>query len=78
VLTTTTVGIGGAPPATPEGRGIALLLMLTGIAVAGIFTATVASVFFEHDRHGTDTLENRLDAIEEKLDRLLAQQGLEK
>jgi voltage-gated potassium channel len=75
MLTATTVGVSGSAPTTPEGRGITLLLMLTGIAVAGIFTATLASMFLEDHHHETRrSVDARLDAIEEKLDRLLEQQ----
>ena len=36
-------------PVTPEGRFIAVVLMLTGIAVIGVFTATVASFLFSRN-----------------------------
>jgi voltage-gated potassium channel len=47
VVTATTVGYGDISPSTVEGRIIAVVLMLTGIGVIGIFTATVVSFFFE-------------------------------
>jgi voltage-gated potassium channel len=76
VVTATTVGYGDVSPVTPEGRLIAVVLMITGIGVIGVFTATVASMFFEHEA-GTDTarLEARLTRVEDKLDRLLAHIG---
>jgi voltage-gated potassium channel len=40
--TVTTVGYGDTVPVTPLGRGIAGLLMITGIAVFGVLTANVA------------------------------------
>ena len=43
IATVTTVGNGDVAPVTPEGRFIAVVLMLTGIAVIGVFTATVSS-----------------------------------
>jgi voltage-gated potassium channel len=46
----TTVGYGDVTPITPEGRLIAVLLMLTGIGVIGLFTASVASLFFEEQK----------------------------
>ena len=77
VVTATTVGYGDVSPVTLEGRLIAVLLMVTGIGVIGVFTATVASFFFEERQHdGPDTAElaAQLDAIEQKLDRLAAVQ----
>jgi len=77
VVTATTVGYGDVSPVTLEGRLIAILLMVTGIGVIGVFTATVASFFFEEQHHeGPDNAElaARLHAIEQKLDRLAALQ----
>jgi len=71
VVTATTVGYGDLSPVTVEGRLIAVVLMLTGIGVIGIFTATVASVFFEQDRSELADIDARLSVIEQKLDRLL-------
>jgi voltage-gated potassium channel len=74
ISTTTTVGYGEIIPQTGEGRLIAMLLMLTGVAVIGVFTATVASLFMIHDEgHEFHDVQRRLDAIEGKLDRLLGQ-----
>jgi voltage-gated potassium channel Kch len=50
VVTATTVGYGDVSPVTLEGRLIAVVLMLTGIGVIGVFTATVAALFFEQTR----------------------------
>jgi voltage-gated potassium channel len=76
VVTATTVGYGDVSPVTAEGRLIAVVLMITGIGVIGVFTATVASLFFEQEA-GTDTarLEARLSRVEDKLDRLLEHIG---
>lgn len=73
VVTATTVGYGDVSPVTVEGRLIAVVLMLTGIGVIGVFTATIASLFFEQETQSEQTLiTTRLDAIEQKLDALLA------
>jgi voltage-gated potassium channel len=73
VVTSTTVGYGDVSPVTTEGRLIAVVLMLTGIGVIGVFTATLASFFFEHDRNPQLTeVTARLEAIERKLEQLLA------
>ena len=77
VVTATTVGYGDISPVTTTGRLIAVALMLVGIGVIGVFTATIASWFVEQERAPEATerarLEDRLEAIEEKLDRLLRQ-----
>ena len=43
--TITTVGYGDQYPVTPEGRLVAVLLMLSGIGLLGVVTASVASWF---------------------------------
>lgn len=74
VVTTTTVGYGDVSPITPEGRLIAVVMMISGIGVIGVFTATVASFFFEQaPAADTTRLEARLASVEEKLDRVLQQ-----
>jgi voltage-gated potassium channel len=73
IVTATTVGYGDVSPITTEGRLIAVFLMLTGIGVIGVFTATVANYFFESDTGEAAALAARLTAIEEKLDRLLVE-----
>lgn len=76
VVTTTTVGYGDVSPITPEGRVIAVLMMISGIGVIGVFTATVASFFFEQaPAADAARLEARLTKVEEKLDRILEQLG---
>ena len=54
MVTVTTVGYGDVSPVTLEGRLIAIVLMLTGIGVIGVFTATVAS-FFVEAQHEADS-----------------------
>ena len=69
--TTTTVGYGDIYPMTGEGRLISVLLMLTGIGVISIFTATIASLFMIEDEEDEFRgIHKRLDGIEAKLDRL--------
>ncbi|HJZ72035.1 MAG TPA: ion channel [Vicinamibacterales bacterium] len=70
IVTATTVGYGDVSPVTPEGRFIAVGLMLLGIAFIGVFTATVSSFFFDQGRVGQ--VEERLARIEAKLDVLNA------
>jgi voltage-gated potassium channel len=47
VTTVTTVGYGDRFPTTTEGRLLAVLLMLVGISLVGVITASVASWFVE-------------------------------
>lgn len=47
VATVTTVGYGDAIPVTPEGRGVATLLMLVGITFFAWITANVAAFLVE-------------------------------
>jgi tetrahydromethanopterin S-methyltransferase subunit G len=47
--------------------------MVTGIGVIGVFTATIASLFMIEDEEDEfNGLHQRLDRLEQKLDRLLA------
>ncbi len=73
VVTATTVGYGDISPTTGEGRVIAVVLMLVGIAVIGAFTATLASLFFEQEKSPEIArLEARLEQIDSKLDQIAA------
>jgi voltage-gated potassium channel len=77
VVTATTVGYGDVSPVTLEGRLIAVVLMLTGIGVIGLFTATVASVFFEEEKESEMAqVVAQLDLIEQKLDALLKRESV--
>ena len=72
VVTTTTVGYGDVSPITGEGRLIAVGLMIVGIGFIGVFTATITSFFFDHDRSAeANALEQRLERIETKLDNII-------
>jgi voltage-gated potassium channel len=48
VTTTTTVGYGDITPQTPEGRAIAMFVMLSGIGILGVFLGTTAEILIEH------------------------------
>ena len=48
IVTVTTVGFGDISPTTLGGRLIAVVLMLVGIGVLGLFTATIAGLFVEN------------------------------
>ncbi|MBV7294557.1 potassium channel family protein [Corynebacterium sp. TAE3-ERU12] len=54
IVTVTTVGYGDIAPVTSEGRVTAALLMISGIALVGIVTATVASWLVQQVSNGDD------------------------
>ena len=72
VVTTTTVGYGDVSPVTPEGRLIAVALMIVGIGFLGIMTATITSFFLDPEKGAEErhSIEERLVRIEESLMRL--------
>jgi voltage-gated potassium channel len=75
IVTVTTVGYGDRYPTTEGGRAVAVVLMLVGIGLIGVLTATVASVFVkehtdanrEEYQRGHDDLGQRLSVISERL-----------
>jgi voltage-gated potassium channel len=73
VVTVTTVGYGDKYPVTAGGRGVAVVLMLTGIGLVGVLSATVASYFVGQRAEADMTeLHRRLDRIEAALTSALA------
>ncbi len=70
-VTTTTVGYGDIAPESVGGRVVAMMLMLMGIALLGVFTGLVASYFVEEDEQELEAevarIHTRLDAIEQAL-----------
>src|SRR4029079_13697214 len=76
VTTITTVGYGDKYPVTVEGKAVALTLMLVGIAIFGLVSATLASLFVERDaEEETDELRADITRLEQKVDRLLELAG---
>lgn len=75
LVTVTTVGYGDRFPVTTGGRDVAVVLMLVGIGLIGVLTATVASVFIkEHTdanrqvyQKGHADLGQRLSVISDRL-----------
>jgi voltage-gated potassium channel len=70
VTTITTVGYGDRFPMSPAGRGVAVVLMIAGIAMFGVITATIAAYFVE--QKADEDLAGRLDQIMQRLDTIEA------
>ena len=70
-VTLTTVGYGDIAPTSPIGRTLAILLIILGISVIAIITASVAARFVEQDEEELNAevarIHDRLDRIEELL-----------
>ena len=75
IVTVTTVGYGDRFPVTEGGRTVAVVLMLVGIGLIGVLTATVASVFIkehtdankEEFKKGHADLGQQLSVISDRL-----------
>jgi voltage-gated potassium channel len=70
VVTVTSVGYGDSYPVTVAGRAVAVVLMVTGIALFGVVTASIASYFVELDQDRR--VEERLGEVLAVLHRLEA------
>jgi voltage-gated potassium channel len=76
--TVTTVGYGDHVPADGVGRGIAAIVMLTGIGFLSVVTASISAAFVEsarrrRGRNADDLLLERLKRIERALEELRAE-----
>jgi voltage-gated potassium channel len=75
IVTVTTVGYGDRYPVSEGGRAVAVILMLLGIGLIGVLTATVASVFVkehtdankEEYRKGHEDIGQQLSVISNRL-----------
>jgi voltage-gated potassium channel len=81
MVTITTVGYGDKVPVTAAGRGIAVVFMVTGVAMFGLLTATISAYFTEVGKDGLgsriDGLRAQLDSVEQLLGVLIAERGAE-
>jgi voltage-gated potassium channel len=76
VVTVTTVGYGDLTPKTVEGRIVAILVMLVGIAFTSLLTAAIAARFVKTDARDEESdLEETLRRIEADLAWLKARLG---
>ncbi|GAA1870353.1 potassium channel family protein [Pseudonocardia ailaonensis] len=73
ITTISTVGYGDRYPVTVEGRIIAATLMVAGIALLGVVTASIAGWFVANLRESTERTETELNEADQKLDLLLAE-----
>lgn len=69
VTTISTVGYGDRYPVTAEGRLVAAGLMITGIALLGVVTASLASWFVEHLQRASEQVESDLEEVSSDVDR---------
>lgn len=72
VTTITTVGYGDRFPVGAAGRGVAVVLMLAGIALFGVLTAAIAAFFVEDDARLNPDPTSEFRQIMERLDRIEA------
>jgi len=82
MTTVTTVGYGDAVPETPEGKGVAVVLMLVGISFFSWVTANIAAFLVEFggggdEQHGVTTgdLMRKLEEMEAEIKELRAAQS---
>ena len=72
VATVTTVGYGDKFPVSPEGKTIAISLMILGIGIFGLVSATLASMFVSSEtQDGHEDLRAQMSRLESELDDLL-------
>lgn len=74
ITTVTTVGYGDIAPVTIEGRVIAAVLMVTGIAAFGLVTANVATAMTAR-REPEQDIHSRLDELLAAVNELRQQQA---
>ena len=74
VVTVTTVGYGDIAPQTTGGRILAVVLMLCGLGLISTLAASISAAFIgSNERSEFEEVRRRLERLEEKLDRLLAE-----
>lgn len=74
LVTITTVGYGDIIPTTIEGRIIGIILIIIGIFVFSTLTAAISSIYTKRIETETrDEIDQRLDRIEKKLDKILSE-----
>jgi voltage-gated potassium channel len=68
VTTVSTVGYGDKYPVTPEGRIVAVVLMVLGIGLFGLIAATLSSFFIEEQNKGQfEELMRKMESLEARI-----------
>lgn len=75
LTTMTTVGYGDRFPVTAEGRFMAAALMLSGIAVLGVLTASIAAWFVGQFQHVETAVERVAESVEDMAESVDEQMG---
>ena len=75
LTTISTVGYGDRYPVTLEGRVVAASLMVAGIALLGVVTASIASWFVENLRQAGERVADEVEEIEESGERTAVHAG---
>ena len=65
ITTISTVGYGDRYPVTVEGRLVAATLMVAGIALLGVVTASIAAWFVENVRRAGEQVSEEVEEVEE-------------
>jgi voltage-gated potassium channel len=77
MTTATTVGYGDTSPVTPEGRGIAVFVMIVGITLFSLLTANAAAFFVEAQEDkafkNLEEIATRLQRLEDQIAQLRAE-----
>lgn len=73
ITTISTVGYGDRYPVTVEGRVVASALMITGIALLGVVTASIASWFVENVRQARQEVDDEIEDVADDVARNEAQ-----
>ena len=75
LVTSTTVGYGDLVPVSGAGRGVAVLLMLVGVALLSVVTAQIAAYFVDNDEVDLAEVNDRLARIERLLEERVSPVG---
>ena len=73
ITTISTVGYGDRYPVTLEGRLVAATLMVTGIALLGVVTASIAAWFVENDRRAGEQVSEEVEEMSSDVEATQAQ-----
>lgn len=73
IVTTSTVGYGDVSPSTPEGRIVAVILMVAGVGLVATLSASIAAYFVRHDVVDSEAKDAAdIEALAERLNKIEA------